>query len=196
MRSRCSASRPPSRPSIIDSFVGSSLSHRVNSRPSWALLPMMSGTGWAVPRPHRLDRVERQVVGAAGRADGEGAEHAALGILDQLVERVHQLGRAWRPAPPATASFRSTPSRAANCVGIFRPNVGGAHHTAGRALRNRLCEKPFRCGHREQCGDGLCARALAEDRHVVRVAAEHRDVVAHPAQTPSQGPAGTGCPRW
>ena len=136
----------------------------------------MGGAG-----PHRLDRVERQVVGAAGRADGEGAEHARLGILDQRVERVHQFGRLGgqqrlRPHP-------SFPPRAGRRTGRhIPPDVGRAHHTAGRALRDRLCEKPFRCGHREQCGYGLRTGALAEDRHVVRVTTELRDVVTHPAQ--------------
>ena len=57
----------------------------------------MSGTRCAAPVTHRLDRVERQVVGAAGRADREGAEHLALAL----------------PRSAASSAFTSSAGRAA-----------------------------------------------------------------------------------
>ena len=83
---------------------------------------------------------------------------------------------AWAPS-----SLRA-PSSAANLVGVLARHIRGADHSGGRALRNRLGEQAFGGGHGQQRGDGVRAGALAEDRHVVGVAAEHRDVVAHPAQ--------------
>ena len=48
--------------------------------------------------------------------------------------------------------------------------------------RARAAEQTLRRRHAEQAGDLAAATGLAEDRHVRRVAAELRDVVAHPLE--------------
>ncbi len=47
-------------------------------------------------------------------------------------------------------------------------------------------EQVFGRRYGQQRGDGVCAGTLAEDRHVARLSAERRDVVADPAQSHHQ----------
>ena len=50
------------------------------------------------------------------------------------------------------------------------------------ALLDGLVEQSLRSRHRQQRGNFRAAAGVAEDRHVVRVPAELRDVIPHPAQ--------------
>ena len=69
--------------------------------------------------------------------------------------------------------MRSLVSRAAS--GVRASSMRSTH-------RERAAEQSLRRGHAEQAGDFAAAAGLAEDRHVGRVAAELRDVVAHPLE--------------
>ena len=54
------------------------------------------------------------------------------------------------------------------------------------ALNHRAMKQVLRRRHCEQRRDFLAAAGLAEDRHVARIAAELRDIVAHPLQRRDQ----------
>ena len=93
IRSRVAEPAPANSASILCSVVGSTLRKRVNSRASSALVPTMSGTGWACPVRIASTGSTRQHVVAEGRADRERAQHVDAGGVDQRVERVDQNGR-------------------------------------------------------------------------------------------------------
>ena len=102
--------------------------------------------------------------------------------LDQPVERVHQLGRTRRHHGVGAVLLAGAEQRSEPGGVLARATSVERTIPAAGTLRDRLGEKAFGGGNGKQGGDGVRAGALAEDRHVVGVAAEHRDVVAHPAQ--------------
>ena len=144
---------------------------------------------------HRLDRVQRQVLGAAGRARRERAEHLALARDDQSVERARPARRGGPPSPPAPRPPAAAPSSAANSVGVLRPRPRecapfrrpGSPKSPGRKVlwprerpaawrrhaRPRSRRRSSRCPDRRRTP--RCCRA--------------------PSAAPSPGPAGTGCRR-
>ena len=182
IRSRSAGSVPASSRSIIGSVIGSSLRKRPNSLASSALVPTMSGTRWALP-----SRIAS--TGSGGRYSlpqvGPTAKAPSISRWPATINRVERR----RPTPPGEPPSRlvrrppgPAPSSSANFVAYSAAISGAADHSCGRALRNRLGEKSFGGGHGQQCGDGVRSRTLAEDRHVVGVAAEDGDVLAHPGK--------------
>ena len=92
----------------------------------------------------------------------------------------------------STAPSWDTP-RAPTKASVTRSAVAGAVDMGGgAALGDGPVEQPGRGRRAEQRADAHAARRLAEDRDVAGVAAEARDVVAHPAPAPRPG---RGC-RW
>ena len=68
-------------------------------------------------------------------------------------------------------------------LGRKRPRALGRHvETTRRRQRPHGVEQVLRGGHPEQCQHRAAAGGLARDRHARRVAAERRDVVAHPLE--------------
>ena len=66
-----------------------------------------------------------------------------------------------------------------------RVRPGGVVHRRGRrALRDRAAEQAGRGRGGEQCSDDPAAGRFAEQCHLLRVAAERRDVLLHPLQGP------------
>ena len=69
------------------SVVGSSFRNRVNSLPSSALVPTISGTWCAAPVFIASIGIQRQEVVAVGGTDREGAVHVVHAAFEQHVER-------------------------------------------------------------------------------------------------------------
>ena len=125
----------------------------------------------------RIERIARQRVtvddGAEAHTTAAGRRAAAAHRRQQLLDR--HLLRLCR---------------------LSRLQAERRHHTIGRllcvvfrhllqrrpALDDRLVEEALRRRHRQQRAHLAAAAGLAEDRHVARVAAKARDVVAHPLQ--------------
>ena len=153
----------------------------MKSLPSSALVPTTSGTRCAATVPHRPHRIPRQELGAERRPDHERAAHLLHRVPHDLVERVDQLRRPSGHHRRRAVRHRH-PEHTGQVIGERGGDVRWPRHPACRTLRDRLCEQALGFGNRKQSGDGMRACALAEDRHVVRIATEHGRVVANPAQ--------------
>ena len=131
--------------------------------------------------PHRPHRIPGQELGVERRPDHERAAHLLHRVPHDLFERVDQL-RGPSGHHGGRAVGRRHPEHTGQVVGERGGDLRRPRHAACRTLRDRPCKQSLGFGNRKQRGDGMRACALAEDRHVVRVATEHGRVVANPAQ--------------
>ena len=175
------------------SVVGSSCMKRVNSRPSSALVPTMSGTRCAVPSPSPRpgpragSRCRRSgptgnapaCPSCRGRSARSSASTSSAGVADI---------KAAAPSPV------EAPEQPAKCSANARPHSGGRTIPLAGLSEMAWAKRPLASGTASKRRDGVRTRALAEDGDVVGIAAEDRDVVAHPLQRHARGHAGTGCP--
>ena len=131
---------------------------------------------------HRDERIARQVVAVHGRAYRERTGRHLLGrVGQQLVESLHQPPRFGLHQRGGGGAFLDT-QELDELGGEAWRHLTGYHHPVGRTFGDRTREQPAGGGNCQQGGNRVGARALAEDRHPVRVAAEGADVVAHPLQ--------------
>ncbi len=107
---------------------------------------------------------------------GDMASGGRLPLKVSLVSRIFSIGSVCS----LSMSFAVSDSRDRNSSVVFVA-ASWAEPANGRAtLNDGALEQPFRGRHRHQRADFTAAARLAEQRHVLRIAAERRDVVANP----------------
>ena len=158
----------------------------MNRRPSSALVPTMSGTRCAVPC--RIASTGSRVTGRHRRRGRWGTRPTCLALrrsISRFCAATNSAGEAvisaWVASCLPAPSMRGEPrrrTRAATSLDRVMPLAGLSEITWAKS--------PSASGECQQRDDGMRAGAFAEHRHIVRVAAEHRDVVFDPAQRQDQ----------
>ena len=111
------------------------------------------------PGAHRLDRVQRQILRAVGRADRERTEHVALTLDDQPFQRGDEVGRPGGHQRLRGVGFRQ-PQLRGEPAGILGGDPCIADHAACRAFRDRLGKRPLASGMARSVATA-CAPALS-----------------------------------
>ena len=144
--------------------------------------PTSTGTPAAEPRASDSLREPRLHLAVDDRLHRHAAD---LGVGDRARRRRErglrlQDLRGARGAERVGAAARAELRRVV--LGDLHRTLFGVGRAARAALRDRLLEQSARLGQAEQRAHAHAARGLAEDGHVLGIAAEGRDVLAHPGE--------------
>ena len=128
----------------------------------------------------QVDRVVRHEVAVDGRREGQGARCAHRHLVEHRSRRLHQAGGrcVGQPAELVAADAEDVEKSLGDPAGPSDVIDGRRRG----ALRDRGVEQPGRVGAGQQRGHDAAAGRLAEQGDPAGIAAERRDVVAHPGQ--------------
>ncbi len=137
------------------------------------------------PRGRGIDGPLGQDVPVDHGREGDGAGNGVRGALPHDGRCSHEKGGR-RAEEELRGRSRGVAGHLAQDRDVVRTPLARerarVHGLRRRALRDRAGEEALRRGNREKGGHRIAARGLAEDRDVVRVAAEPGDVLAHPGE--------------
>ena len=151
------------RPHERDHLVGGASEHHVDVR--------------ARTFADRVDRMFRQARAEGGTEPGARRREATAGDRERRPHEHVGVELLERLDVGADAELLE------HGVGCRRaPRRGVRASTSAPLIANALWNRPCAAGMPEQAGDLAATAGLAEDRHVPTVAAERRDVVAHPLE--------------
>ena len=148
----------------------------MNATISWVVHPSTTFTPLAEPAAHRVDGMLRQTRAQRRPEPRPRRREPAAG------NRKRRLHDRIGIELPQRLDIGSDAERVEHRVGGGACRLGRTGLDQRAAHRERAAEQSLRRRHAEQARDLAATTRLTEDRHVRRIAAEARDVVAHPLE--------------